>query len=63
VWVAAYSNDVPAYIPSLRVLNEGGYEGATAMIPYGQPGPFGAAVEEIIAEKVDELIQRTRPSK
>jgi hypothetical protein len=60
-WVAGYSNDVFAYIPSLRVLREGGYEGGGAMIGYGQPGPFGAAVEEIIAEKVDELVRRARP--
>ena len=36
-WVSAYCNDVMAYIPSLRVLKEGGYEGATSMIYYGQP--------------------------
>ncbi|MBL8173500.1 MAG: neutral/alkaline non-lysosomal ceramidase N-terminal domain-containing protein [Bryobacterales bacterium] len=60
-WVASYSNDVFAYIPSLRVLKEGGYEGATAMIPYGQPGPFAPAVEEIIVHKVDQLILRASP--
>ncbi len=27
VWIAAYTNDVMAYIPSRRVLMEGGYEG------------------------------------
>lgn len=59
-WVAAYSNDVFAYIPSLRVLKEGGYEGGGAMIAYGQPAPFRAAVEEIVAEKVDELVARLR---
>jgi hypothetical protein len=58
-WVAGYSNDVFAYIPSARVLHEGGYEGGGAMIPYGQPRPFTAAVEEIIANKVDELVKRT----
>lgn len=58
-WVAGYSNDVFAYIPSKRVLHEGGYEGGGAMIPYGQPRPFTAAVEEIIANKVDELVKRT----
>ena len=26
-WVSAYCNDVMAYIPSKRVLEEGGYEG------------------------------------
>jgi neutral ceramidase len=59
VWVAGYSNDVFAYIPSLRVLKEGGYEGGGAMISYGQPGPFAEPVEEIIASKVDELVRRT----
>ncbi len=58
-WVAGYTNDVFAYIPSLRVLKEGGYEGGGAMIPYGQPGPFGAAVEEIIVEEVAQLAKRT----
>jgi hypothetical protein len=58
-WVAGYSNDVFAYIPSLRVLREGGYEGGGAMIPYGQPSPFAESVEETIAAKVDELMRRT----
>lgn len=60
LWVAGYSNDVFAYIPSLRVLREGGYEGGGAMRAYGQPAPFEWAVEEIIAEKVDDLVQRLR---
>jgi hypothetical protein len=58
-WVAGYSNDILAYIPSLRVLKEGGYEGGDAMIYFGRPGPFGAAVEEIIVEKVHDLVVRT----
>ena len=59
-WVAGYSNEVFAYIPSLRILKEGDYEGGGAMIGYGQPGPFGPGVEEIIAEKVDDLMQQTQ---
>jgi hypothetical protein len=59
VWVAGYSNDVFAYIPSVRILREGGYEGAGAMLGYGQPGPFAEPIEEIIAGKVDELVRRT----
>jgi hypothetical protein len=59
-WVAGYCNDVFAYIPSRRVLMEGGYEGGGAMIPYGQPGPFGSAVEELIVEQVNDLMQDTR---
>ena len=56
-WVAGYSNDVFAYIPSLRVLREGGYEGGDANRDLG--GPFGAAVEEDIVEKVADLVKRT----
>jgi neutral ceramidase len=40
-WVAAYTNDVMAYIPSLRVLKEGGYEGGGAMLYYGLPTVWG----------------------
>lgn len=58
VWVAAYSNDVFAYIPSARVLREGGYEGATAMRFTSLPGPFQATVEERIVETVVALSRR-----
>ena len=56
LWVAAYCNDVFAYIPSLRVLQEGGYEGGGSMIFYGQPGPFAPSIEETIIGKVHDLI-------
>ena len=52
MWVAGYSNDVFGYVPSLRVLREGGYEGGDAMIYYGRPGPFSEAVEELIIREV-----------
>jgi hypothetical protein len=46
--VAGYSNDVMCYIPSKRVLGEGGYEAVDSMIYYGQAGPFMDDVEERI---------------
>ncbi len=55
IWVAGYSNDVFGYVPSLRVLREGGYEGGDAMIYYARPGPFNEQVEELIIGKVHEL--------
>jgi len=58
LWVAAYCNDVFAYIPSLRVLEEGGYEGGGAMVYYGQPGPFAPAIEETIIGKVHDLVHQ-----
>jgi len=57
-WVAGYSNDVMGYIPSLRVLEEGGYEGGGAMVNYGRPGPLAPAIEEVIAAKVSEIVKR-----
>lgn len=52
-WVAGYSNDVMAYIPSRRVLIEGGYEGAGAMVYYGLPTIWGPEVEEVLIKGVD----------
>ncbi len=60
LWVAAYCNDVFAYIPSLRVLKEGGYVGGGAMVYYGQPGPFAPTIEEAIIGKVHDLIRQVR---
>ena len=54
-WVTAYTNDVMAYIPSKRVLSEGGYEGGGAMVYYGLPSPWSADVEETIVSGVHAL--------
>lgn len=55
VWVSGYSNDVFGYVPSLRVLQEGGYEAGGAMLWGSLPGPFATSVEDKIIEKVREL--------
>jgi hypothetical protein len=47
-----------AYIPSLRVLKEGGYEGALAMIYYAQPTVWSTRVEEDIIAAVNRLLDR-----
>jgi hypothetical protein len=54
-WVAGYTNDVMAYIPSRRVLLEGGYEGGGAMVYYGLPAPWAETVEEQIVTAVKKL--------
>jgi hypothetical protein len=46
VWIAGYSNDYNGYIPSLRVLKEGGYEANAG---------WAETVEERIVTKVHEL--------
>ncbi|MCH7726694.1 MAG: neutral/alkaline non-lysosomal ceramidase N-terminal domain-containing protein [Planctomycetes bacterium] len=57
-WVAAYSNDVMAYIPSRRVLREGGYEGGGAMVYYGLPTTWAPDVEKLIIDEVHRQLKR-----
>ena len=56
LWVNAYSNDVPCYIPSLRVLKEGGYEAAGAMLYYDRPTQLAPQVEELIIGAVRDIL-------
>jgi neutral ceramidase len=58
VWVNAYSNDVPCYIPSRRVLEEGGYEAAAAMVYYDRSTKFAPDVEERIMTAVHAVTPR-----
>jgi neutral ceramidase len=56
IWIAAYSNDVPCYIPSKRILNEGGYEADFSMIYYGHPSRFAPATEDLIIQAAHALL-------
>jgi neutral ceramidase len=63
-WISGYANDVMAYIPTLRVLKEGGYEGNTSMMVYGMPAErWGTDVEEIIAAGVDRGVRQVQTPK
>lgn len=57
VWVAGYSNDVMTYIPSKRVLLEGGYEGGGAM-RYTRSTVHPALWDESIEERLVAEILR-----
>lgn len=61
LWIAGYSNDVFGYVPSSRVLKEGGYEGGGAMIYYGRPGAFAPPVEDLIHETIHRLMPLPTP--
>jgi hypothetical protein len=52
LWVNGYSNDARCYIPSERVLKEGGYEGGDAMIYYDFPQRFAPGLEQKIIDVV-----------
>lgn len=56
VWVNAYANHVPAYIPSKRILKEGGYEAVSNMYWYNHPSIFTPEVQDIILDTIDELM-------
>jgi hypothetical protein len=56
LWVAAYCNDVFGYVPSARVLEEGGYETRGAY--YGTPGIFSPRVEDVLVEAVRDLARK-----
>jgi hypothetical protein len=55
-WVAGYSNLVHAYIPTRKVLREGGYEGTQAIIYQSLPAPFREEIEQRIVDAVQRLI-------
>jgi hypothetical protein len=59
-WVSGYNNDLLSYVPSLRVLKEGGYEGITGMFEYGHRAAYTKDVEALITSKVDELVKKAR---
>jgi len=48
LWIAGYCNEVFTYLPSERVLAEGGYEAGGAMVYFGIHGPFKPGVEDRI---------------
>ena len=62
VWINSYANDVPCYIPSERVLKEGGYEGGDAMIFHDWASPFLPGLERRIIDEVHyQLGESFRP--
>jgi len=62
LWVAGYCNEVFAYVPSERVLTEGGYEGGGAMKYFGWHGPFKPGVEDRVVGQVKKLVRETARS-
>ncbi len=56
-WVAAYCDDVFAYIASERMRAEGGYEVDSSMLYYGQPGPWQSGTQSLIVRRVREIAE------
>ena len=64
-WVIGYAYEVPCYIPSIRILKEGGYESESSLIYYGIYGPFQPKIESQIVQSMTKLVDslNSQPSK
>ena len=56
LWVTAYANDVPCYIVSRRILEEGGYEPDYSMIYYGRPTRLAPTAEDRVVAAVKSIV-------
>ena len=59
LWINAYSNDVPSYIASRRVIREGGYEAESSQYSYDRPSPYSEEIEDLIIQAVHNLLPST----
>ncbi|MFA5189609.1 MAG: neutral/alkaline non-lysosomal ceramidase N-terminal domain-containing protein [Verrucomicrobiia bacterium] len=55
IMIASFCNEIFSYIPTERVLSEGGYEGGAAMVYFGIHGPFQPGLEQQIIDTVKRL--------
>jgi putative membrane-bound dehydrogenase-like protein len=62
LWINAYANHCPGYVPSERILKEGGYEGGGAMTYYDIPGPYAAGLEQKIVDVVKRQLGEVIPT-
>jgi hypothetical protein len=54
-WPIGYAYEVPCYIPSARLIKEGGYETDSSLIYYGYYGPFRGAIETQLLNRLEVL--------
>jgi hypothetical protein len=59
-WPVGYAYEVPCYIPSARVLKEGGYEAEFSLAYYGFYGPFRTSIEDILVNRMVALVAGLR---
>lgn len=61
LWVAGYCNEVFGYVPTEKVLAEGGYEADFSQIYFGFHGPYKPGLEDKLISAAKELVSQTRP--
>jgi len=55
IWINAYANAIPSYIPSRRLYDEGGYEVDRSMYYYDKPVRLSPDTEDLV---LDEVLQQ-----
>jgi neutral ceramidase len=62
-WPIGYAYEVPCYIPSARLIKEGGYETESSLIYYGFYGPFRAGIDAQVFNRLEAMLAglRARP--
>lgn len=58
LFVMGYSNDVMAYIPTVDIIREGGYEGHTSQMAFGLPAKWKESIEPTIMQEVMKLAKQ-----
>lgn len=59
-WTIGYAYHIPCYIPTTRLIKEGGYEVDSSMIYYGFYGPFRVGIEDIVFKRLDAMLNTVR---
>jgi hypothetical protein len=55
IFVLGYTNNVMSYVPSVTILQEGGYEGIRSQLSTGLPGTYKPEIESIILNEMSRL--------
>ena len=56
IWITGWANRMPGYIPSRKVLMQGGYEADFSQVYYGLPGRYQPGIEDLICSRVGSMI-------
>jgi len=59
-WTIGYAYEVPCYIPSARLIKEGGYETDSSLIYYGYYGPFRGGIESQLVNRLETMVAGLR---
>ena len=57
-WVIGYANDVMSYIPTAKILSEGGYEAERSQMYYGMPGKWDPSIEPTILDRAEAAARK-----